>query len=114
MLVFYIVSSVTALAGVNDTSADIFGVSVVPLFNALACISAVVGFPAEQKSDVPGASYYCLHSLLLLAFFADDSKLLYRICLYHIFNDAEYSYARCCKASHQFGSNLIVMANLFI
>ena len=50
LLVFPAVSSFTALDSVNDASADVFSVPVVAGFHALACISSVMGVPAQLKS----------------------------------------------------------------
>ena len=71
LLVSPAVSSVTALAGVNDASDDVVGVLAVARFHALACFSAAAVVPVELE--------YLL--LLVLPTFADVSCCCWRFLL---------------------------------
>jgi len=53
----------------------IFLVSLLLQYSMFLLASLLLQESLLSRNSVPGASYYCLHSLLLLAFLADDSVL---------------------------------------
>jgi len=82
LLVSPAVSSVTALAGVNDASDDVVGVLAVARFHALACFSTAAIVPAELEyllllvlPTFADVSCCCWRFRLLLAFFVGDVVL---------------------------------------